>query len=200
MLRRTGPAAAGPLDRLLDDSPSAPMSSTGTTTSISSGLRMPASTMVTGRGCATSPAAAGVEAAEEAGDLVERPLGGRQADALGRPLAEGFEPLEGERQVRAPLGGGQRVDLVDDHRLDVAQGLAGRRGEHEVERLGRGDEQVGRVAHELAALVGRGVARAHADGGRVEGTPSRSAASPMPMSGARRFFSTSTASARSGDR
>ncbi len=43
-------------------------------------------------------------AAEEAGDLVERALGGRQADALGRLLGPLLEPLEGERQVGAPLG------------------------------------------------------------------------------------------------
>ena len=35
--------------------------------------------------------------------------------------------------------------------------------------------------------------------GSVKGTPSRSAASWMPFSGARRFFSTSNASARSGE-
>ena len=50
MLRRTGPAAAGPLVGSSITWPSSAMSSTGTTTSISSGLRMPASTMVTGRG------------------------------------------------------------------------------------------------------------------------------------------------------
>ena len=60
------------------------MSSTGTMTSISSALRMPASTMVTGRGAPPSA----VEAAEEAGDLVERALRGRQADALRRPVAQ----------------------------------------------------------------------------------------------------------------
>ena len=74
------------------------------------------------------------------------------------------------------------------------------RGEHEVERLGRGDEDVGRVADELAALVGRRVAGAHADRGLVERLR-RAARRPgaMPCSGARRFFSTSTASARSGE-
>ena len=35
--------------------------------------------------------------------------------------------------------------------------------------------------------------------GAVKGSPCRSAASPMPASGARRFFSTSKASARSGE-
>ena len=59
----------------------------------------------------------------------------------------------------------------------LAQGLPGLRGEHQVERLGRGDEQVGRVADEPAALVGRGVAGAHADGRLVHrSTPRRSAA------------------------
>ena len=140
------------------------MSSTGTTTSMSSGLRTPASTMVTGPGLAGGA----VVAAEEAGDLVERALGGRQADALDGPVGDGVEALEGERQVGAALGGGQGVDLVDDHGLDAPQGLAGRRGEHQVERLGRGDEQVGRVAQHAPALVGRGVAGAHAHDRRVE--------------------------------
>ena len=54
------------------------------------------------------------------GDLLERPLRGREADraATARP-AEVLEPLERERQVGAALGGGDRVDLVDDHRLDA---------------------------------------------------------------------------------
>ena len=53
----------------------------------------------------------------------------------------------------------------------------GRRREHQVQRLGRGDQQVGRVADQRAALVGRRVAGAHADR-RLRGTarPSRSAA------------------------
>jgi hypothetical protein len=109
-----------------------------------------------------------VGATQEAGHHVERALGGGQPDALGRPLAQLGQPLERQRQVRAPLGGNQRVDLVDDDRLDLAQRLAGLGGEHEVERLGRGDEDVGRVAHQLAADVGRRVARAEADGGLAE--------------------------------
>ena len=92
------------------------MSSTGTTTSISSGLRMPASTMVTGRGRARR-----LEPAEEPGDLLQRALRGRQPDALRWPLAQRLEPLEREHQVGAALGGRERVDLVDDDGLDVAQ-------------------------------------------------------------------------------
>ena len=52
------------------------------------------------------------------------------------------------------------------------------------------------MADEPPALLGRRVAGAHADGrGARTSTPRRSAASAMPASGARRFFSTSTASA-----
>ena len=47
-------------------------------------------------------------------------------------------------EVGAALGRGQRVDLVDDDRLDADQGLGRRRGEHQVEALGCGDEQIGR--------------------------------------------------------
>ena len=52
------------------------MSSTGTITSTSSGLRTPASTIVTGR------AESSMIATEEARDLVERSLRRRQPDAL----------------------------------------------------------------------------------------------------------------------
>ena len=71
-----------------------------------------------------------------------------QLAALADPVVE---PLEGDGQVAAALGGGQRVDLVDDHGLDAAQRLPRRGGEHQVERLGRGDEDVGRVADEHGA-------------------------------------------------
>ena len=47
---RTGPAAAGPEVGSSITVPSSAMSSTGITTSISRGLRTPASTTVTGRG------------------------------------------------------------------------------------------------------------------------------------------------------
>ena len=163
----------------------------------SSGLRMPASTIVTGR-----QAAVVVAPAEEAGDLVERALGGRQPDALrrGSVAARRSSRSSVSGEVGAPLGGGQRVDLVDDHRLDAAQRLARLRGEHQVERLGRGDQEVGRVADQPAALVGRGVAGAHADGRLVRRRrPAARRRAGCRASGARRFFSTSTASARSGE-
>ena len=110
-------------------------------------------------------------AGEEARDLLDRAHGGRQPDALGRLRQHRVEPLEGEREVRAALGAGHGVHLVDDDGLDAAQRLARRRGEHEEERLGRRDEDVGRRAGEGAPLVGRGVAGAHADGDVGLGQP-----------------------------
>ena len=110
----------------------------------------------------------GGAAAEEARDLVERALRGREPDALRRLLADRVEPLERQREVRAALGARDRVDLVDDHPPDVAQRLACPGREHEVERLGRGDEDVGRVAAERGAFLGRGVAGADADGRGVQ--------------------------------
>ena len=110
------------------------MSSTGTTTWSSSGLRAPASTIV--------DLAAGPDAAEEAGDRLERPLGGAQADPLrwrgaSPSVAVAPQPLqalEAQREVRAALRAGDRVDLVDDHVLDAAEDLAGLAREQQVQR------------------------------------------------------------------
>ena len=51
--------------------------------------------------------------------------------------------------------------------VDVAQGLARRRREHQVERLGCGDQDVGRVRQQAAPLPRVGVAGADADAGDV---------------------------------
>ncbi len=84
MLRRAGPPAAGPLGRA--SGPPAPppgvtgwprsaMSSTGTITSTSSSLRVPASTMVTGRGRPSSPKPPRKRAISSRGRCVaERPM------------------------------------------------------------------------------------------------------------------------------
>ena len=60
-------------------------------------------------------------AAEEAGHLVQGPDGGRQADAAGRPLQQLVQALQAEGEVGPALGRDHRVDLVDDHRVDVAR-------------------------------------------------------------------------------
>ena len=100
---------------------------------------------------------------QEAPDLLERVLRGAEADALRVVLCELGQALERERQVRPALGRGHGVDLVDDHRLDAAQHLARLRGEHQVERLGRRDQDVRRRAAHRGALGLRRVAGADRD-------------------------------------
>ena len=132
------------------------MSSTGMTTSISSGLLMPASTI------ADRPRHAGRRPPpEEPRHLLQRALGGRQPDALRRCGRDLLEPLEGQGEVGPALGRGEGVDLVDDDGLDAGQRLGGRARQHQVEALGRGDQQVRRVPDEALAVTRGRVAGAH---------------------------------------
>ena len=101
-------------------------------------------------------------------DPLDRPLGRRQADPdrrSARGLADqAVEALEGEREVGAALVAGDRVDLVDDHGVDGAErGPAAARGQQDVERLGRGDQDVRRPLRHLLALGHRRVAGADRD-------------------------------------
>ena len=159
----------------------AAMSSTGTTTWSSSGLRVPASTMVTSRSAPIPPRKPAIVSSGRCvadspirwmgGGAASRRVGGRgvgaiRAGAVGavaRPGSQRLEPLEAEREVRAALGAGDRVDLVDDDVLDVAEDLARGAGEHQVQRLGRRDQDVGRVAGDLAPIFGGRVARPAGD-------------------------------------
>ena len=102
--------------------------------------------------------------AEEPGDLVDRAHGRGQPDPLGRPLEQLVEALQRQREVGAALGAGDRVHLVDDHALDPAQGLARLAGEHQEQRLGRGDQNVRRRGRHPPPVGRRGVAGADADG------------------------------------
>ena len=104
-----------------------------------------------------------LRADHEAADLLERVLGRGQADPLDGPVGRLLEPLERDRHVRAALGLGDGVDLVDDHGLDVGEDLARPAREHQVQRLGRGDQDVRRVARHVAPVLLRRVAGAHAD-------------------------------------
>jgi hypothetical protein len=65
-------------------------------------------------------------AAEEGTDFLDRTHRGGQADPLGGSVQQGVQPLQGQREVRAALGGGDRVHLVNDHGVDSAQRLSGR--------------------------------------------------------------------------
>ena len=99
-------------------------------------------------------------AGDEAADLLERPLRGRETDALHRRLNELVEALHRDGEMGAALRPCDGVHLVEDQRLDRPQHLARLRREDEEERLGRRDEDVGRLARHLLALLLRRVARA----------------------------------------
>ena len=73
------------------------------------------------------------------------------------------KPFDRHREVCTSFGRGERMDLVDDHRVNVGQGARRRRGQHEVQRLGRGDQNVGRVSLQASSFGLIGVARAHTD-------------------------------------
>ena len=90
--------------------------------------------------------------------------GRRRRRPAARLGGQRLQPLQGERQVGAALGAGQRVHLVDDHRPHGAQHVAGRRGQHQEQRLRRGDQDVRRPGGDGPAVGGRGVAGPDADG------------------------------------
>ena len=102
-------------------------------------------------------------AAEKPRHLFERPLRGREADALQRLGRQRLQPFQSQRQMRAALGGHQRMNLVHNDRFHRAQRLGRLRRQQQVERLRRGDENVGRMPREAGALALRRVAGAHAD-------------------------------------
>ena len=119
-------------------------------------------------------------AGEIAGHLLHGANGGRQPDALCGLGEQLVETLQRQRQVRAPLGTRDRVDLVDDDRLHAGERLSGARGEHEEQRLRSGDEDVGRRPDERPTVGGGGVAGADRDGdvGRRQSEPGGGVSDP----------------------
>ena len=103
-------------------------------------------------------------AGDEPADLLERPLGRREADPLQRPRRRAAASRSTEsarwapRLVPATACTSSRISVST-----LAQRLARGRGEHQVERLGRRDQDVGRLLDQRAALLGRRVAGADAD-------------------------------------
>ena len=100
-------------------------------------------------------------AGQETGDLLDRPDGGGEADALGGLWEQGIEALQAEREMSPTFGTGHRLDLIDDDGLHAGQGLAGRAGQQQEEGLGSGDEYIGGGAGEGPPLIRRGVTRTH---------------------------------------
>ena len=100
---------------------------------------------------------------EEARDFLDRLLRGRQADAGQPALAQRLEPLQRQRQMAAALVVGNRMDLVDDHAARAGQHQAsGFRAEQQVQRFGRGDENLRRSFQHALAFGCRRIAGAHA--------------------------------------
>ena len=139
-------------------SPRALMSSTGTMTCSSSGLRAPASTIVTSRSGPMPPRKRAIASSGRCVALRPMRWGGSAPS-----VAQCLEALEAQGEVGTALRAGDRVDLVDDDVLDAAQDLAGLARQEEVQALGGRDEDVGRVAGDLATVLGRGVAGAAGD-------------------------------------
>ena len=105
---------------------------------------------------------AGRTAGQEAPDLLDRLLRGREPDAHQPRSGQRRESLERQREMRAALVRRERVDLVDDDRPRRPEHLAaGLAGEQDVERLGRGDDDVRRALAHARALGLWRVAGAH---------------------------------------
>lgn len=128
-------------------------------------------------------AAGVVVAAQETGDRLRRPGGGGQPDALER-TCEGLDAFEAEREVGPPFRLRDRVDLVDDHPFDGPKDIAClRRGEHQVEGLGRGDQHVGRPAKDRSPSRRRRVTRANAYSDLRQVGPLEACRKPDPLEG-----------------
>ena len=213
---RTGPCEAGPLGSRSSSS-SRVMSSIGTSTRRSKRLGSLASTMVTGRysGTAAGSSICGVFG-DSARPRVQRHA--RDPPRNRRPLraaaawptircaaADGRTgvpdaPAISARCAPRLVGTDQGVDLIHHHRLDGTQRLAGVGGQQQVDRFRRRDQNIGGMPRESGTL-GRCWCRPCGSRWPVRGLRRRVclAEFAIPINGARRFRSTSTASALIGE-
>ena len=108
-----------------------------------------------------STGAGAAVAGQEMSHFFDRLLGGGKADAHRRTISQRLQPLQRKRQVRAALVVGHGVDFVDDDGFDIAQNRAALfRGQQNVERLGRRDQNVRRPLQHGPALMHQRVAGA----------------------------------------
>ena len=106
----------------------------------------------------------GTDSREEIGNSLDRLLRCRQADPLQWFPDVFFQPLQRQRQMRAAFVSDERVNFVDDHRVDSLQRLAASFGrEQQVQGLGRRDQDVRRFPDEGRSLRGRCVSGAESD-------------------------------------
>ena len=64
-----------------------------------------------------------------------------------------LEALERESKVRSTLGRRHHVDLVDDHYFDRRECLGGGRCQHQIQRLRRRYQDVGRILDHVTTLL-----------------------------------------------
>ena len=108
------------------------------------------------------PTGRAIRADEKLHHGVHGPGGGRNPHPHGRPPAQCRQPLQGNRQVGAPLVARQRVNLVHDDRLHRPQHAApGLGGQQDIQRLRRRDQDVGRLAAHFGPLAPGRIAGAH---------------------------------------
>ncbi len=99
---------------------------------------------------------------QKASDFLDRPLRGRQTDALQPVPGKRFQALDREGQVRAALVVRHRMDLVHDQRLSRPQhGAPALARKEDVERFRRRDHDVRRLPLHAGAVFGRSIAGAH---------------------------------------
>ena len=99
---------------------------------------------------------------QKPGDFIERPLRGRQADPHRRPAAQELRAVPAtasgaSRACRGPGRGSRRRSRSRRVRSELASTLG---SEQQIERLGRGDQNVRRMAEHRRPLGGRRVAGA----------------------------------------
>ena len=90
-------------------------------------------------------------------------MSGGEPNPLWPRPAQGLEPFQREREVRAALGRHERVDLVDDDGIDRGERAPGIRSQQQIQRLRCGDENVRGVPQESSALGLRGIAGPNGD-------------------------------------
>ncbi len=91
----------------------------------------------------------------------------RQGNALHRSLGEFFQALQAQRQMRAPLGAHECVNLVDDDGVYIGERRTRLRGQQQVQRFRGSDPHIRWVLGLPGAFALRGVAGSHPHRDRI---------------------------------